>query len=359
MTSSLRFGAHSFNVRVFPLVLLAAAALLTAPSATAAPKKKKPSPAAPVDVAPTAPAESAPAEVAPPDAPAPATSTATSTADSAAAPTAAPEAAPPPAKPSEADSSDTREDPNTRYYFLGLKYRGTLIPQFLESVFVDDGGTLYANSISLELDMRKGGQSMIPWIQYADYGMGDTLFHQKGTDLIPGNYSVVNSGLKILYVGLDELWSVPLDDRHHWDFEFGFGVGIGYVFGDLQNNWVHEDAMGPLQAGTGVHYSKCQTTGSGPGCAPADHQNTTTAKVGGYVEQNWFNGGSVPAIFPNVWFPDVGIRYKPVKQFEARLHAGFSLTGFWFGLSGDYGFERPEDKSVKASTAFERLRDKL
>ena len=29
-----------------------------------------------------------------------------------------------------------------------------------------------------------------------------------------------------------------------------------------------------------------------------------------------------------------------MKQFEARLGLGFSLTGFWFGLGGAYGLEQ-------------------
>ncbi|HZU81283.1 MAG TPA: hypothetical protein VE987_00120, partial [Polyangiaceae bacterium] len=134
-------------------------------------------------------------------------------------------------KPPEVDITDTREDPNTRYLFAGLRYRGTVIPQFIESLFVDEGGTFYSNLIGVELDVRKNGQSMIPWIAYADYSTGDTLFHQKGSDpMIAGNYTVVRSNLKMIYLGLDELWSVPIDPQtHHWDFEFGFGVGLGIV----------------------------------------------------------------------------------------------------------------------------------
>src|SRR5258708_25446966 len=126
------------------------------------------------------------------------------------------------------DSSDTREDRNKKYQFIGLRYRGTIIPQFFESLFVDDGATVYSNSIGIEWDRRQDGQSMIPWLMYSDYGMGDTLFLTKGKDPnLNTEYSVVNSSLKALYVGIDELWSMPLAD--HLEFEYGFGVGIGVV----------------------------------------------------------------------------------------------------------------------------------
>ncbi|MDP9000507.1 MAG: hypothetical protein M3O46_10395 [Myxococcota bacterium] len=318
-------------------------------SAFAAPKKKpaKPKPAESADTA--AAATAAPA-TAPEPAPAPAPVEPAASKGAAATETTAP----------AVDITDTKEDPNIRYYFIGARYRGTIIPQFLESIFVDEGSTVYSNTFGVEFDMRKGGQSMIPWIVYTDYSMGDTLFHQKGTSTIPGNYSVVSSNLKALYLGIDELWSTHLDQGHHWDFEFGFGVGIGFVFGDLYNNWAFQDDTGPLHSSTsGLNYSKC--TGVGPtGCNIGDHSSMMPPlKVNNYKEPNWFSGGSVPVIFPSISFPTLGIRYKPIKQLETRFQVGFSLTGFWFQLSADYGFEKPEDRTVKASSNLSRLHDML
>jgi hypothetical protein len=340
-------------------VLAAASVAMAAPKKGAKPKHTDSTGTTPPAASSSSPSpEAAPAPSSEPSA-APATSAAESTPPKAAAEASATTTET--AKPSsEVDITNTKEDPETRYYFLGLRYRGTIVPQFLENLFVDEGGTVYSNTFGIELDMRKGGQSMIPWIVYQDYSMGDTLFHQKGQSIIPGNYSVVNSSIKMLTIGLDELWSAPIDQAHHWDFEFGFGVGVGFVFGDLINNWVHEDMNGPLVASTGTHYSKCQTEGDGVGCAKVDHQNASIAKVGDYKEPFWFSGGSVPSIFPNVWFPQIGIRYKPIKMLETRLGLGFSLTGFWFGLSADYGFEKPEEKGgIKASGSLTRLRDML
>jgi hypothetical protein len=110
------------------------------------------------------------------------------------------------------------------------------------------------------------------------------------------------------------------------------------VFGALQNNWVFKDDKGTLGG-----FSKCQFEGQGganSGCNKADHQNSDTAKVGDYTEKSWFDGGSKPVLFPYISIPQVGLRLKPIKQFEARLGLGFSLTGFWFGLGGAYGLEQ-------------------
>jgi hypothetical protein len=268
---------------------------------------------------------------------------------------------------SQVSISDTREDPEKKYYFVGLRYRGTVIPQFLMNLFVNDGATVYSNSIGVELDIRHGGSSLIPWIMYTDFNTGDMLFLEKGKDdTYAANYSDVNSSLKAIFLGVDELWSANLVPTK-LDFEFGFGVGIGAVWGDLVNNWVFEDPNGALHATNGRSYSRCvsQTSG-GPlgsagdvGCDPYTHSTHFPAKVGGYIEPNWFNGGPVPVVFPHISVPQIGLRYKPIKQFQARLGLGFGLTGFWFGLGIDYGLEQMPAPAERKAGLQTRLRDTL
>jgi hypothetical protein len=262
------------------------------------------------------------------------------------------------------DSTDTAENPNQKYYFIGATYRGTVIPQFMTNLFVDEGGTFYSNMVRVDLDMRKENHSLIPWLAFAEYGTGDTLFLQKGKDKSdPGNWSYVNSSIKGIYLGVDQLWSTPI--ANHFDFEYGFDVGIGFIFDDLVNNWVYgvcgvagTPACDDTLRGRSAYVSKdgkygfnpCKNETDGNGCAKSNHQNADIAKVwagnGGkpYVEKMWFSGGSVPNIFPYIGVPHLGVRWKPVKQFVARIGIGFSLTGFWFGLEGYYGLERPEKK---------------
>jgi hypothetical protein len=112
---------------------------------------------------------------------------------------------------------------------------------------------------------------------------------------------------------------------------------------------VYADPNGPLVGASGTHYSPCQKGDTFVGCNSVDHKNATILKTGGYIEPNWFNGGSVPVFFPHIAIPDIGLRYKPVKQVEMRVSTGFSLTGFFFGLSGDYGI--PDAKEPGAPAA--------
>jgi hypothetical protein len=265
---------------------------------------------------------------------------------------------------STVDITDTREDPEQKYYFVGLRYRGTVIPQFLLNLFVNDGKTIYSNSIGAEVDIRHGGNSLIPWITYTDYNTGNILFYQKGNADQADNYSVVNSSLKAVYLGVDELWSIPLVPNK-LDFEFGFGVGIGAVFGTLQNDWVSQTTTGPLRGSNGNYYTACTSTNAPPnlagaapnndGCNPNNHSSRNPAKVGGYVEPNWLSGGVVPVFFPHISIPQLGLRFKPIKQLETRLSLGFGLTGFWFGASVDYGLEKTSDEHKAAARS--RLHD--
>jgi hypothetical protein len=323
------------------LVVLAAAPLALAQGGTK-PKKKGPKPA---------PSASAAAETTAEPTPAPAPETTPSeTPDTSEAETKESKKKELPETPREhvEDSSDTRENPTKAYYFVGLRYRGTVIPKFMVNLFVNEGATFFSNTVGAELDIRKDSHSSVVWLGYTGFGFGDTLFFQKGKPDDPTNYTVVSSSLWSLFFGLDEMWSVPMDQSHHWDFEYGFGVGLGFVFGTLYNDWVYYSANGPYTDSQGRKYTMCKSVGDDPACNPGAHSNSNVNKVNNYQEPNWFGGGSLPVIFPQIYFPSVGVRFKPVKEFEGRLGLGFSLTGFWFGISGNYGLEKAQEAAEPA-----------
>lgn len=255
------------------------------------------------------------------------------------------------APPGERGSNSTNvtETYERTYLFAGLRYRGIVLPKFLLDAFVDGGQTVYSNQIGLELDIRKNGFSIIPAISYAEFGTNDILFKDKNAADFVGNYAVGNSGLKALQLTVDLLWSAKIHKM--LDFEYGIGLGIGVVFGNLLNNWVKEGTGNPqYTAGNGKTYVQCGEEGPvGSGCNTKDHQNSQVARVNGYQEPSWANGGSKPNVIPWVAIPQIGLRFKPVKQFESRLGIGLSVTGFWFGLSGNYGFERPVSKGPEVA----------
>lgn len=235
------------------------------------------------------------------------------------------------------DSKDVTEKKGKYYFFPGIRYTGTIIPQFLLNMFVDQGATIMSHTIGAEFDIRKDGFSLIPAISYTEYGTDDILFKEKGKPDTANNWSSVNSSMKAIYLTADLLWSTQV--HKNVAIEYGAGFGVGTLFGGLENNWVYDDPNGALARDDGRRYSKCQTEGDDPACQKAAHSNATVAKVGGYEEPSWFNGGSKPNFFLHLAVPKLGVRIKPVKEFTARVNFGFSLTGFFFGLGVNYGLE--------------------
>jgi hypothetical protein len=238
----------------------------------------------------------------------------------------------------EWDIYDVTEKPGKAYMFVGLDYRGNVIPAFELNLFVDGGQTIYTNYLGGSFEWRKDGFSLIPGVAYHELGTQDIIFKQKSTPDIPGNYSLVNSGMKLMYAKIDILWSTPMNKN--FEFEYGLGVGLGAVFGDLENSWVREVPSGGMEL-NGHRFIRCNAVDvKGTGCNAADHQNSTEIKVNGYKEKTWFDGGSKPVLFPWLSVPQIGIRFKPIKNFVARLGIGWALTGFWFGIGGQYGLEQ-------------------
>jgi hypothetical protein len=271
----------------------------------------------------------------------------------------------PPAPVVVTDSiTNVLEEKGKGYYFLGVNYRVNLIPAFIINLFVDQGPNLVGTStIGLSFDYRKDHFSIIPGVNFSDYTLSPILFLQKNKDPTdPGNWGVVQSNLKAIYATVDLLWSVPLIKTGQVDFEFGFAVGLGGVFGDLYNTWVSNTNTGgpsyPNPVNSNTPFYQCTQQAPPNGIAPGDgslpqgcntnnHQNATISKTGpgnGYREPNWFGspGGSVPTIFPWLELPILGLRIKPIKELEMRLQGGFSITGFFFNFAAYYGFETPK-----------------
>ncbi|MGH7281293.1 MAG: hypothetical protein ACRELY_07210, partial [Polyangiaceae bacterium] len=222
---------------------------------------------------------------------------------------------------------------------------GVLMPKFLLNAFIDEGRTVYQNNAGIQLDIRKDNFSIIPGLNFAEYGFGDTLFFQKGKDPNDASYwSNINSSLKEIYLSVDLLWSLKVN--RYVDFEYGAGFGLGFLFGTLETSWVYANPNGQYISDEGRRFSPCLTENDDPACTRASHQNADVAKVNHYHESLWSGGGSVPNIIPHIYFPELGMRIKPVREIETRIGVGFSLSGFYFGVSGDYGIEKKPEKQA-------------
>jgi len=225
----------------------------------------------------------------------------------------------------EAGSSPV-EDPGKTYYFVGLRYRGVIVPKFMMNLFGDGGRSVYVNGVGPEFVIRKNAFEYDLSAWYAAYSMAPTPFKASsdGADA----WEIVESHVKVLYLTSDFIWSH--DFSPEVAFNYGVGAGFGFVFGDLFRTQAHPGPGGG-NLSTGDGFVKCD----GP-IQNDTYCGTDNNHYNGYTEKSWAGGGSKPIIFP--WLAlQTGLRYKPVRNFVARLDAGFGTSGFFLGLGGDYG----------------------
>ncbi len=234
------------------------------------------------------------------------------------------EAAPP--APDQAGGDSPVEVPGQTYRFVGLRYRGIIVPKFMINLFGDGGRTVYVHGFGPEFAIRKDAFEYVFSLWWAGYHMKDTPFKASsdGADA----WEIVKSNINMIYLTSDFLWSQEISPE--FAFNYGMGAGFGILFGSLErtqayptNNDLNQDPY---------DWEKCTAVGN-PNPATCGNDNT---HYDGYTESSWANGGSKPVIFPWLVF-QTGFRFKPAKEFVARLDLGFGTSGFFFGLGADYG----------------------
>jgi hypothetical protein len=242
---------------------------------------------------------------------------------------------------SDSDKYDPREDPSKTYRFIGARFRDVIVPQFMVNLFADGGRTVNVPMGGIEFTSRTGHTEFVLGLQYADYSMSSFPF--KGKAELDEAYELVDSNLKQVLFTTDILYSVPIDDHGRFAFLVGGSAGLGAVFGSLYRYQAYQPKGGAtVDPNAWKPCTGDQPMPTGPTnipyCQRSDNDHFLDARNNGkgYQEPNWFNGGSTPVVFP--WLAlQVGLRYKPIKQLQLRLDAGFSTSGFLFGLSAAYG----------------------
>jgi hypothetical protein len=245
------------------------------------------------------------------------------------------------AKRAAAAENDPREDPLKTYYFVGARFRNVIVPKFMLNIFADGGATVNVFTFGPELSSRKAGIEYDIGLSYADYSMNEFLF--KGNGEGDDAWEIVSSDMKVIYLNIDILFEVWKHETGMFSFMVGGGVGLGGVLGNLYRTQAYPDDPSRLNPDDTSTWNKCQ----GPTAMPVvagtnmtycDDSNTHFYVQGkDYTEASWANGGSKPFILPWLAIPQLSFRFKPVKQFQARADLGFSITGFYFGLSAAYG----------------------
>ncbi|MDX2054992.1 MAG: hypothetical protein SFV15_21495 [Polyangiaceae bacterium] len=217
-----------------------------------------------------------------------------------------------------------REQSGKTYYFVGARYRGIIVPKFLQSAFGADGGAnVYVNALGPEVGIRRDGfeYNLSAW--WAAYSLDPTPF-KASTDPATA-WEHVDSDINMIFLTSDFLWTSQFSPE--FGLNYGLGGGIGLPYGPLHRNEVYPDSANGDDPNDPSTWTVCQSAG-GPGGAYCEE--------GPKDEPNWFNGGSKPILFP--WLAaQVGFRIKPHRNFVTRIDLGFGTSGFFVGAGADYG----------------------
>jgi hypothetical protein len=247
--------------------------------------------------------------------------------------------------PDDSAKYDPFEEDNKAYPFIGVRFRNIIVPKFMINIFADGGATVNVFSFGPEFTYRKGGTEWDIALTYADYSMDPFLF--KGSSDGDDAWEIVSSDLKALYLTIDLLYDIPLDKKGRFSILIGGGVGIGAVFDELYRTQAYYSPSDKNNPDTEDinKWVPCTAPNNPVGIDPStmnsycDSSNDHFQQANGepYSESSWANGGSKPFIFPWITLPQLSFRYKPIKQVQGRFDLGFSLTGFFLGLSAGYG----------------------
>lgn len=225
------------------------------------------------------------------------------------------------------ESTDPYEDPHETYLFVGAFYEHTWTPSAFIELFTDRAPSANNHGAGLELTARKDGMSIIGRL-YWQGGFADGAFRGSGDPLT--DTEIVHSDLWAVMGSATFLWSTAFNDM--FALEYGIGVGVGGVGGKLERWEAYRD---------GDDWEQCDGPGdppSGAYCEPSVAGDGTKGGHYGHEPDNWFNGGSIPALFFRLDLPHLALRFKPIAQLMMRLDFGFQVPlGPFVGFTMAYG----------------------
>lgn len=228
-------------------------------------------------------------------------------------------------------STDPYEDPSEGYYFLGAFYRHVIIPEFMLNLFLDEGSGSDFPGFGIDLTYRKDNFDIVGslWLARAE---GQGPMRANGDPVTDTEW--VQTDMWAIFANATFLWSTAFNDV--FALEYGLGIGIGIITGDVYRTEAYPDSNGNFQACGGP--GDPDDTYCGP--PPASYEGMqcqSGTEHYGCNEGKWSEGGDVPNIVPWLAIPHLALRIKPIKQVMIRVEGGFGL-GFFAGFSAAYGF---------------------
>lgn len=261
-------------------------------------------------------------------------------------PAEAAQAAPPAVDDSIGFTADLEpEDSGQRrpMWFFGGQYRHHWVPTGIQEIFMDMAPNIKGPGYGVLASRRSvDGFSLTFGLAYTDYAF-EGFFREKGDGR--GETEYVKSDMSLWHVTSSFMWSTEF--LGVLAFEYGFGLDLGVVLGDINRSEAYLDTGGwrrcaaagdrPDLTDNGVAYcDQPQEAGAttDPSGERGAHYNVNVGKISG--------GGDIPDIFLVPAIPQFAIRFQPIRNIALRLEAGYGIVQFWVGASLLIGFETGE-----------------
>jgi hypothetical protein len=212
-------------------------------------------------------------------------------------------------------------------WWFGAYLQGAFVPSFMLKLFLDDAPTVSNMGFGVTATHRnKDGMSFVIGLGYAPYSFAGPFRIAGDPDT---DTEWLDSSLALLHLRGQMLWSTDIVDNM-LSFEYGVGLDVGIVLGELKRTEAFRDPAGTFQP----------CAGPVPGSAFCDQPQAFGRATDAYdaygahynvVEER------VPPVALIPMLPALALRYTPIPELAVKLDAAFGLMQFAIGLSAAYG----------------------
>lgn len=209
---------------------------------------------------------------------------------------------------------------------VGFRTWAFIVPGWMVGLFANVNPE-WSGALTLaagpEYVFRRGGLDVVLSLQYTGFQTDSGYFRGKNEADIATER--VQSSLWGLYANALFLWHHQFNDW--FELQYGAGVGLGYVGGDLYRTQVYPSGSG---------YADCL----GQGVPNGSYCDRANNHYNGYTEGRLTDStsGSIPPVIPWISLPHIALHFRPHRNFDVRVDGGFALIGFYTGLAAHYVF---------------------
>ena len=202
------------------------------------------------------------------------------------------------------------------------------------NVFVDGGTSAVFPGSAVTLTRTTGTTETSLSVGYMSFPLAASPVKPHGAP--DTSWQLVSSTFQSVFAAVDVTRGVPLDSAGHILFRYGGAVGVGYFFtGGLHRNQLYPPKGKPGDPST---YKVC----SGPNNPWGTYAycNTSDGEAnlyGNYTEPDWFHGGLIPAPYPWLVLPQLGLSWNVSTSLTIDLATGMSLAGILTSLGVRFG----------------------